>query len=215
MSNLNQQLQTFLADNFAGLTLRQPLFYNWPFSLRFNLQEREVGSESYFKEVLQRTHLIFTDVFQPEDDLLFELVDYRFKKRKLHLGNFCLQCIDKINRERISFKILRHLYEKDKYDNYNRALVKCKAKELNVISILKAIAHKDFPGRPPQLGRNEWLSSKDIYLINLDKKVIFHMYDDRGLDLLTSNKENLVHIYQQYNAWLLDYDRNKMFEIFG
>lgn len=215
MSNLNQQLQTFLADNFKGLVLRQPLFYNWPFSLRFNLQEGEVGSESYFKEVLQRTHLIFTDVFQPEDDLLFVLVDYRFKRRKLHLGNFCLQCIDKINRDKISFKILRQLYEKYKYDNYNRALVKCKVKELKVISILKAIAHKDFPGRTPRLGRNEGLSSKDIYLINLDKKMIFHMYDDRGLDLLTSNKENLVHIYQQYKAWLLDYDRDKMFEIFG
>lgn len=215
MSNLNQQLQTFLADNFKDLVLRQPLFYNWPFSLRFNLQEGEVGSESYFKEVLQRSHVIFNSVFQPQDDLLFVLVDYRFKRRKLHLGNFCLQCIDKINRERISFKILRHLYEKDKYDRYNRALVKCKAKELKVISILKAIAHKDFPGRTPRLGKNDRLSSKDLYLINLNKKMIFHMYDDRGLDLLASNKENLIHIYQQYNAWLLDYDRNKMFEVFG
>jgi len=40
------------------------------------------------------------------------------------------------------------------------------------------------------------------------------MYDDRGLDIIASDKDTLSPIYTKHNDWLLDYDRARMEEIF-
>ncbi|WP_425354993.1 DUF3885 domain-containing protein [Paenibacillus shirakamiensis] len=47
----------------------------------------------------------------------------------------------------------------------------------------------------------------DIFFIHLRKKMIFHLYDDRGCDVISTNLSTLLPLYHQYNAWILDYDR--------
>jgi len=212
--HLNQNLQSFLRAHFNGLTLKQPLFYNWPIALRFNLQYGEVGTTSYFQEVVHRATKLFDEVFEPTDSLFFVLTDYRYKRRKIHFKNFCFQCIRQLKKDDISFSILRQLYNHDKDDVYNRAVVLTTAGRLDFVSLLSAIAHKDFPEQRPQLGQ-ELLSSKDIYFININKRIIFHMYDDRGLDILAAAKEDIIELYQKYKDWLLDYDRQQMDATFG
>ncbi|GAA4785897.1 hypothetical protein GCM10023231_12240 [Olivibacter ginsenosidimutans] len=119
-----------------------------------------------------------------------------------------------MKKEEISFSVLHQLYDHDKGNVYNRAVVLTTVGRLDVVSLLSAIAHKDFPGWQPPLGQ-EPLSSKDIYLINISKHIIFHMYDDRGLDILAAVKEDIGWLYQKYKDWLLDYDRQQMDATFG
>ena len=38
----------------------------------------------------------------------------------------------------------------------------------------------------------------------------FHVYDDRGCDLLATSPETIRDIYDKYNDWILDYDRNEL-----
>lgn len=73
--------------------------------------------------------------------------------------------------------------------------------------MLTAIGHADFPPRQPRLDNHGFLTSKEIYFINTDKNLIFHMYDDRGLDLVSADKETLRPIYKKHNDWILEYDR--------
>lgn len=40
------------------------------------------------------------------------------------------------------------------------------------------------------------------------------MYDDRGLDVVAKNKENLQKLYVMFNNWILDYDRKQIDETF-
>lgn len=40
-------------------------------------------------------------------------------------------------------------------------------------------------------------------------------YDDRGMDITGPNTERLARLYHQFNAWLLDYDRARMAEMFS
>ena len=40
-------------------------------------------------------------------------------------------------------------------------------------------------------------------------------YDSRGMDLLGPNTERLGQLYTQFDAWLLDYDRPRMAEMFS
>ena len=77
-------------------------------------------------------------------------------------------------------------------------------------NILTAIGHTDFPSRQPRLDQNGFLTGKEIYFVNIDKKLVFHMYDDRGLDIISAKKETLRPIYKKHNDWILDYDREQI-----
>ncbi len=57
-----------------------------------------------------------------------------------------------------------------------------------------------------------------LYLFDLDRQILFHPYDDRGMDIIGNNRVLLGHIYTKFNDWLLDYDRqimDKSFQDYG
>ena len=74
-------------------------------------------------------------------------------------------------------------------------------------ALLKEIIIGDIGGSIPQLVSN-------VYFVNSDDCVLFHLYDDRGADLIADDKEVLRPIYEKYNAWILDYDREQISKIF-
>jgi len=77
-----------------------------------------------------------------------------------------------------------------------------------------AIANQDFPSRFPRIENNHIISNKEIYFININKKLIFNMYDDRGLDIVASDIETLRPIYENHKDWILDYDRAQIEKLF-
>jgi hypothetical protein len=52
------------------------------------------------------------------------------------------------------------------------------------------------------------------YLLSLDRQILFHPYDDHGMDIIGNNRVVLEQIYTKFNDWLLDYDRLTMDEYF-
>ncbi len=46
------------------------------------------------------------------------------------------------------------------------------------------------------------------------KDTIFHGYDDRGCDLLATSPDSIREFYEEYNDWILDYDRDNIDKIF-
>ena len=46
--------------------------------------------------------------------------------------------------------------------------------------------------------------------MNIDRKLILHMYDDRGLDIISAKKETIVSIYKKHKDIILDYDREQI-----
>ncbi|WP_235354788.1 DUF3885 domain-containing protein [Bacillus sp. FSL R5-0432] len=50
--------------------------------------------------------------------------------------------------------------------------------------------------------------------MNVSKKMIFHLYDDRGCDLIAAEPERLRPVYEGLQHWLLDYDRPQMDRLF-
>ena len=74
-------------------------------------------------------------------------------------------------------------------------------------ALLKEIIIGDIGGSIPQLVSN-------VYFVNSNDCVLFHVYDDRGADLIAADKEVLRPIYEKYNAWILDYDREQIIKIF-
>ncbi|GAA6181516.1 MULTISPECIES: DUF3885 domain-containing protein [unclassified Shimia] len=53
-----------------------------------------------------------------------------------------------------------------------------------------------------------------VYFVDLDNKLALHVYDDRGMNLFSAQKQGLHGIYNDFNPWLLDYDLPEMKAIF-
>jgi uncharacterized protein DUF3885 len=204
MGQLKKDFIGYLKQSFNGLQLRQPLFFNWNNALRFDLQNQETNSEEYFEEVDRRGRALFEATTNPTDDVFVVYMEYKWKRRKIRFSNYCFKQINNLRRTSIDYSVVRNLYEKDKDDVRNLAILKVKAIEINHKNILKAIANTDFPPRQP---RFNLLNSPDIYFINSSRNIIFHMYDDRGLDILASDIETLKPIYKKFNDWILDANR--------
>ena len=43
---------------------------------------------------------------------------------------------------------------------------------------------------------------------------LYHLYDDRGLDVLGGSRELLLPLYQQFHDWILEYNREKIDQLF-
>ena len=201
--SINQELRTFLKTNFNGLTVKQPLFYNWPTGLRFNLQTTSPDKEEYFDEVIKRTTTLFAKTFDLTDNLFIVFIQFKWKRRKIRFRNYFFKQIKGLNKREIDYKRITRLYEKNDIDDiWNVATIKATADRLNYNETFRAIANTDFSREPNIPGQ--------VYLINVDKKIIFNMYDDRGLDIISTDKEVLKPLYAAFDNWLLDYDRDEM-----
>ncbi len=211
MKTNKQEYRDFIRNNFQSLRLRKPLFYSYDFGLRFNLQIGEFNSEEYFLEVIKRATQIFETAFNESDKVFFIMMDYKHKRRKIRFSNFAFKQIKNLQNSDIIFTKENRIYEpNDKLDIRNVAIVKTEVCSINYSQILTAIGNTDFGGRQPRLEQNYYFSSKELYFINIDKKLILHMYDDRGLDIIATNIETLRPIYSKHLNWLLDYDRESI-----
>ncbi|BDC53981.1 hypothetical protein TM2_06500 [Bacillus altitudinis] len=69
---MSDQTNRFLKSHFPDLVLTPPLFYGWPFGLRFEVADWSLGEESVVLEKAgDRALKIVRYAFDSEDDILF------------------------------------------------------------------------------------------------------------------------------------------------
>ena len=61
--------------------------------------------------------------------------------------------------------------------------------------ILKGISHYE-QGREPSISQN-------VYFINIDKDIVFHMYDDRGCIIYSNSRDKLTHIRDVHDILII------------
>ena len=217
MKTLKQEYIEFLSDSFfKGFQLRKPLFYNWDFGLRFDLQIGETNTDEYFHEVVGRSATLFEIAFDRHDRVYFVLMEREFKRNKIRFSNYAFHQLSGLLKSEINYTKATNLYyPNDKFDKHNIAIIKLGPERINYRNIFTAIAHSDFPQRKPRLDGLGMFTSKEVYFVNIDKKLVFNMYDDRGLDIIASDLETLRPIYTKHKNWLLEYDKTQIDKIFG
>lgn len=211
MQTTKQEYRQFLQNHFKKLNLRVPLFYKCDFGLRFDLQVGETNTEKYFENVIRRATTIFQNAFDDSDKVFLVLMDYKYKRRKIRFSNFIFKQIQNLHADEIIFLKGIGLYDPgDKSDIRNIGIIKLSSGRINHKAVLLAIANQDFPSRFPRLEDNHIISNKEIYFININKKLILNMYDDRGLDVVATDIEALRPIYEKHRDWILDCDREQI-----
>ncbi|MBZ5201732.1 DUF3885 domain-containing protein [Planomicrobium chinense] len=210
-------LADFMNENFSNLELKVPLFYNWEIGIRFELgvnYDRENNKENspYLQGVYHRAINLFESL-HPQDDEIFMVAnvndygDGATFNRKLQIFSRYVQ--EKSILKQLKHVTLPYVYPEDDEDGKyktHRFILKCKTSDIKYIPLLKAICNNDM-GIKPSIHH-------DVFFINIKNKTVFHVYDDRGCDLVASSSETIKGIYNKYNDWILGYDRNKIDQIF-
>lgn len=207
--NLNIYMDTF----FPKLKLQKPLFYNWKYGLRFEIgleslptmkdPEKGVLNLEYFQKALNRAKALFEYVFDEDDEIIIVCQRYAANRQKIKRYSFCFTAIENVKQKKVESYNLRNLYIEDGYDtkkeHWHRIAVYLRTHEVDYEVILRRLIYTDFGACGPE-----------IYFINKNKNIIFNLYDDRGLDIIATQKEDLEDIYQQFNCWILEYDRKEI-----
>ncbi|EGQ27924.1 hypothetical protein HMPREF9372_0083 [Sporosarcina newyorkensis 2681] len=207
----------YMQEKFPNLKLRPPLFYNWSIGIRYELGvnyelENIHESHSYLEEVYKRASTLFKSIHSSNDDVYIvvdvnDFGEHKAYKRKLNIFS------KYVKEKAILFKLQHHIIpyifpeddEEGTYSTYRFSL-KCKVSDFNYSLMLKAICNQDMGVRPSIFHR--------IYFINVSKNTIFHIYDDRGCDLLANSLDAIRGNFEEYNEWILDYDRDEIDNIF-
>lgn len=202
----------YLSNQFPALTIRKPLFYNWDLSLRFDLQKEfknPVGpaDDEYFKEVYFRAETLFKACFEsPSTELLIFIQKYQREGNGIEDDNYIFKQIEDFDKKKIKRDQVSNIYEPDDEENiWNRAIYQTQLQKVNAKNLVRGLCNTDFPDRKPYI-------EEELYFINKTRNLIFHIYDDRGLDILMRDKSELKKLYGKHKDWILEYDRSLILE---
>jgi hypothetical protein len=210
-------INEYMHETFPNLELRPPLFYSWEIGIRFELgvewkREYDYPNHPYALGCYKRAITLFEALHFPTDNIfvVMDVNDFDNGKNLRHqLKNFS-RYIEKSLLYRLIHQTLPYIFpEDDEKGTYktHRFTLKCKTSDFKYIPLLKAICNQDLGLKPSIFHR--------VYFININKKTIFHVYDDRGCDLLATSPETIRDIYERYNEWILDYDKPQIDKVFN
>ncbi len=219
--NVINNLSEFMKVHFDNLNLRPPLFYLWKYGIRFEISMLWVEHEDKdnLQQISERTVTIFNKVFNQEDEILL-ITDIHCEKNNSFLQMRPTKVYQKYIKNKETVRKLQHrvlpsvFLEDEDGEDYeemvtHRFVLSCKKRDIRYKALLTAISYEDFP-HPMQILKGFPRHGIDIYLVNITKKMIYHLYDDRGCDVIASNKQDLYPLYQECNDWILDYDRDEI-----
>jgi len=206
---LEEKFRLFSVNDFI-----RPVYYNFPIALRFEIgignvwlnenpyeDKNLVLNNDYCKIANQRALKIYSSVFEPSDDILLVFDCNPDKRLKISLSEISIK-------QRI--RVVQPLNEVDGDDcpySYYRYLYKLKASKLPAKILLNNIITAELGGESRYSG--------SVFIYNLNSDLLFSIYDDRGADLIATEKETLKPIYTKLNGMLLKYDREQMDKVFS
>jgi hypothetical protein len=205
---LKNTVKQFIQYILQNIILEPPLFYNNDIGLRFELgvPYREIEDPGYFETVHYRSKELFDSVFSNTDEIFLMMKTYQplpplevIKPGAKVFSNF----VDlEVAKEVICYEEEPVIDEEtNEVSGHLRSFgLFCSLADVNYKGILTAIGYTDFPSY------GDYISDR-IYFIHPTKHIVFHMYDDLGLDIVAIDKEELQPLFNQYNEWVLNYDR--------
>ena len=219
---MNNLLSQFMNESFDSLTLRPPLFYLWKYGIRFEISIpwAEHEDKNNLKQMEERMKGIFNEVFNDRDEMLL-ITDIHCERNDTFLQNRPTKVYQKYIKEKslrytLQHKMLPSVFLEDGEDEdmvTHRFVLPCQKRDIRYQPLLTAISYEDFP-HPSRILKGFPRNGIDIYFINITRKMIYHLYDDRGCDVIASNKKELRPLYEKFNDWILDYDREQINQLF-
>ncbi|MGE7839270.1 DUF3885 domain-containing protein [Lysinibacillus sp. NPDC093712] len=213
-------LGQYLTSTFPGLTLVPSLYQQWDIGIHFELgagmyQFKDDGSLNYemFDCVYSQVLSIFNELFSDSDEIFLVTNVYQYKScemNRINVYNHYLK--NKDVKLRLSQETLPNVFDEETDDYYtSRFSLKCRKQDIKYPLLTKAACNEDFPLKPKFRSVANY---PDVFFINITKNVVFFIYDDRGCEVIATNKETIFPLYEKYGDWLDEYTREEIVERF-
>ena len=211
--SLYESFQSVISS-FGMKELTHPIFYNCPIGIRFNIGDN--GNEVYIDKdndefsmnpnyvttCLERGLKIYASLKSKPDILSTEGYLYENETVEDFISSV-LSATDLPKPNEIKSELIH-----DDEDEFIHVFLLWKLNKFNPNKLLEEIIKAD-------LGSGNFFLTSSVYFVCTKDNVLFHLYDDRGADLVADKKEKIQHIYYELNDLILDYDREKIDKIFN
>ena len=196
------------------------------FHLRFELGDNlKNGTKKRVNQCVFRAVTLFEEFFKLDDELWVLINSWKYRDSTIKA--FWHPTKGYLENQFTNFELINKICVEDTIEKFEEALNEetnlmemkdftcthiqnfftLKISDINYKNIIKGIANLE-TGFGPSIDEN-------IYFINPRNHVAFHMYDDRGCLMFSSDRETLKPTYDKYNQWLVDYHRPTFDEIFS
>lgn len=211
-----------LAERFDELLLclgnpllEHPLFSHAPFALRFEIghekplflvdssQKERVPNPRYLESAAKRAEAIYRALPEAPDLLCIEVYPEE------------ASCKEAVKAEHAWISEL--IFQPDEVREYQleeegnpyvvrRFFWDLKERNFSPLPLLREIIRADLGGI------TELVSS--VCFGSCERKYLYHVYDDRGADLVSAERESIEPLYRAFESWLLAYNRTEMDRMF-
>lgn len=191
--------------------LPTPIFYHLPHALRFELGGDASWGVPRFLRGYQRAKAVADSLFAatPELGVLIATTDeaklgreHGAKLKALQACGFDTKALKSIGSIAQNDAGYIAEYGQDLFEHWLASEAPLPSRSVLEPLLWSAVAC-EMPIKPSARGLN-------LYLADPVRKVVLHVYDDRGMDIAAVDREALRPIYERFSDWLLDYDRERM-----
>jgi len=213
---MKETIRKYLNENYPELNLS---FIYGEYNLRFELGGRELknGTIERVNQVVYRAAEIYKETIG-YNEVIIAIVEYENdsfdKENKTYLSELIpVEILSKIKGpfeqtyydvDEIGNKI-EHSFEDKLYCDLYIGKIILNKEAIKKILRGKANLEMGFEPSIPQ----------DVYFYSIFNEIGFRIYDDRGCDVWSNDKEKLRSIYKNLNEWILDYDRPEIDNYFN
>lgn len=199
-----------IKDVFGWEGFPAALFYQAKYGLRFDLGGELSEDPVRFLQAIDRARVLSEAVFQ-RSATVSVVVSYHAEARRTSgpaasfkkLSDMGFRApFDAFDRVATNDADYIKAFGSDLYRYWHAAEIVNEPSQLSIL--LWACVAREGPVTP-KARRLE-----DIYIVDFERGVAAHVYDDRGMDLIANDEEKLQDVYDRFAGWLLDYDRAEM-----
>ncbi|MEK4079951.1 DUF3885 domain-containing protein [Solibacillus sp. FSL K6-1126] len=204
------KLQEIMEKHFNGLSITPDFYHQWNIGIHL-----ELGNDIYqfgdnnrlnmkrFNTIYEQVSAIVPILFKKMDDVLVVVNSYPHETNKVVYPNFFKRYV-----KEQKLKYFLHLHEFQwQFDEDNLLIQQmtlfCKASDLKIEQLLKTLIHEDFHPLQPRLRKAHSYYAPDVFLINVNTNCIFHLYDDRGCEIISADKELHEKFLETFSGWEL------------
>ncbi|WP_053362967.1 DUF3885 domain-containing protein [Bacillus sp. FJAT-27251] len=214
---MHRVLDSFIIENFPGLELSPGLISSWSSRLCFGISPPGFNSDDpeSLGQAYQRAAQLFHKVFHSEDELLLVAVVQPPGNESV-LGRKYLNIYLKYVKRKNTVHRLQHFLKmaEGKDMKEHRLIIPCRKEDIHYLQLIENILYEHF-AHPSTILKYPPQNSHDIYFINYTNKIIYHLYEDRRCEILAADKEQLRPLYDEFNSWILENDRESAESLFN
>ncbi len=197
-----------MEQHFKKEILQSPLFPSWDKGLRFELSEpgARLDDKGGLKQAIHRSVTLFDEVFRDEDDLLivadvFTKKNYDFfEKRPLTTYRTFVKTQEVLDQIRHELITEPRSADGDEMITH-RFLQPCRKSDLRYDLMLETKCFEQ--ERLPITGLMKEPDSRfQLYYLNKTRNIIYHLFSERGCDIIASDIEQIRPLYEMYTEWI-------------